>query len=59
MQSETVAFLFILHIQVCLYVHNAIDISAYGYRTYGDIRPPYAPRRKSGDSKGLYQLYLI
>ena len=43
MQSETVAFLFILHIQVCLYVHNAIDISAYGYRTYGDIRPPTPP----------------
>ena len=43
MQSATVAFLFILHIQVCLYVHNAIDISACYDRTYGKIRPPAPP----------------
>jgi hypothetical protein len=43
MQSATVAFLFILHIQVCLYVHNVIDISPCHYRTYGDIRPPTPP----------------
>jgi hypothetical protein len=35
MQSETVAFHFILHIQVCLYVHNVIDINPYSDRTYG------------------------
>ena len=43
MQSATVAFHFILHIQVCLYVHNAIDISACHDRTYGKIRPPAPP----------------
>jgi hypothetical protein len=57
---------FLLHINTCLYVHNAIVVSAYIVRVYVNRRKCLlckdlgaGPRPKSLRSKGLYQLYLL